>query len=279
MWPASYSYHLKLGQILGFIPWINQNSIELSDKIPYKILPAIIAISFLLQQCLQMVFSKDVINVSLLTLACTTSFSSVRSAYINMKEWKKLCQLYKVISKGMKSKLDYTLDIGIQSFMIVIFYSLYLLSIRVVSYYDNIRDFNLFIDLLLFVSQTKDCLTIFILSILTKGFRVVNKHAKYLLYGGGISSVGNSALNGTTPTFCLSLYKKLYEMSICVNEIFGWMVASTLLNYVIRTCLSIQKLLILTKNRNLIDVRALRFGLVFTYRTVSNFIQNINQLK
>lgn len=109
----------------------------------------------------------------------------------------------------MKSKIHYTLDMGIKPFMINTFYALYLLSVRVVSYHGNIGDLNLFVDLLLFISLTKDCLIVFFLSTLSKGFKMVNKHTNYLLDRDVISSAEDSALNGSTPKFCRSLYKSL----------------------------------------------------------------------
>lgn len=271
---CGFDFYLKLSQILGFIPWINLNTFKLLDKIPYKMYPAAITILLLLPHYTKVISPKSVVDISVLTLTFTTGFSRFRSAYINRTEWKKLCQLYKVINKQIRPTFLHSLDLGVKHFVFPAIYILYLLTIRSVLYYNNVEKFNLLVDLLWLIKLTKECLTIYFLSILTKGFKMLNKHSKCLLTEGLISQVGYLIFNGTAQSFCRNLYSKLFEMSVSVNNIFGWMMATSLLDDIARMCLMIQNIINVTTKRTLFLTDVFLVILLITYRTVSNFIGN-----
>lgn len=271
---SSFNFYLKLGQVLGLVPWINLNTFELSENFLYKMYPAILTITIFMHQFLHIISSKDVINVSLVFLACTIGFTSLRSVYLNRAEWRHMCHLLKFINKNKHELVD-SIDLGIKPVVIFVLYFLSTLSIRIAAYYNNFGEFDLIVDLLLFVSLTRDCLSIYFLSTLRKGFKILNNHTKYLLNGCLTSDFGNPKLNGTTPALCKNFYEILYEMSLCIKEIFGWMVASSLLMLLVRMILSIQKILNVTVMRRFSAVEILRFILVITSRLVSSEDQSI----
>lgn len=274
---CAFDFYLKLSQVLGFIPLLNINTFELFDEIPYKIYPAAITIILFVPLYTKISSRKDVIDVSLLSLVFTTGVSSYRTAYINRTEWKNLCQLYKVINKKITSKCLDSLDLGVKHFIATAIYILHLLSIRLVVYYDKVEEFSLLMDLLWFIKLTKDCLAIYFLSILTKGFKMVNKHSKYVLKEAVISNIRDSIFNGT-PTFCRNLYSNLYEMSVHINNIFGWMMATSWLDCFVRMCLTIQKIINVTTKREPVFSKVFLVILLVTYSTVSYFVSNVSNL-
>lgn len=274
---CGFHFYLKLCQVLGFIPWININTFDLFDKIPYKIYPVAITIILFITPVMRIISSQDIQHISLLILACTTGFTTFQSTYTCRTEWKKLCNLYKVINKKISPEILESLDMVVKHFVVIVVYILNFLSIRSVVYYNRIGAFNFLVDLLIFIKLIRDCLTIYFLSILTKGFKLVNKLSKYLLKQDLENNIGYSMFSGTTPTFCRKLYTNLYEMSLCVNNIFGWMMATNLLIYIIRMSIFFQNVVNLSTKREYLISDICLVILVFTYNTVSNL--NLNQFQ
>lgn len=267
-----FHFYLKLSQVLGVVPWININTFELFDKIPYKIYPAALTFILSIAPFMRIISSQDIQHISLFVLACATGFTNLQSTYTNRTEWKKFCQLYKVINKQISPESLDSLDLVVKYFGVMAFYILIFLSIRSVVYYNQIGVFNLFVDLLMFIKLIRDCLTIYFLLMLTKGFKLVSKHSKNLLNEDLENNIGFSIFSRTTPTFCRKLYTNLYEMSLCVNNIFGSIMATNLLIFIIRMNMFFQKIIVSFSEREYLISDIYFVILVSTYNTVSYLI-------
>lgn len=265
---SSFHFYFKLSQIFGIVPWINMETLELSNRIASKMYPIVLSMIILIQMCVQFIFSTHVINFSHLILAVTKIISTLDSIYIKRSKWMKFLHFYGVSNR----QIDLTLYIGVRPILILVYYSLYLLVLRILSHSMTFEMSDLLVDLLFYVKLIEDCLAIYVLSILHKGFKTVNRFTRHHLNGILGVNISGSRSSGITPAACKKLYRNLFEISVNTNEIFGCTLGSSLFIFVVRLCLSVQFIINLTTTQKFDNYLVIRFTLVFLYRTVSNYL-------
>lgn len=263
-------FQIRVGQVFGIVPWADLQSFKIVHKIPYKLCPLIPAAILFGDQLVRLLTSQNMTSIPLLVLALLKIFSIFRSTYIKKKEWKRLLQLYEVINKQINPRLFGSLDLGFKPVLIICFYSLLLLSSRILSHHYNPRSNSFVVDLTACIKLIQDSLTIYFSSILVKGLEILNKQAKRLLNETSILNLGDKRLNATAPTFCRNLYSNLYEMSVYINDIFNWLIASSLIIFLIKLCIALQQMIHRISTSQLATNYVIRFAVSFVYRAVSS---------
>lgn len=274
VWSGFY-FQVRLGQVFGVVPWLNLKTFKPVDKIPYNLCPVIPAAILFLEQLVRLLTSKKVTGIPLLILDFLKIYSLFRSTYIKKKEWKRLLQLYEVINNQIRPRLLGSLDLGYKPVVIIFFYTLLLLSSRILSHHYNPRSYSFFVDLTTCITLIQDSLTIYLSSTLVKGLKILNRQINHLVNEKIVFSVGGKTMNAKAPTFCRNLYSKLYEMSVCINDIFNWLIGSSLILFLIKLCIALQKMIHMISTSQLVTNFVIRFALSFVYRAVSIDIANL----
>lgn len=268
----SHKFLLKIGNYFGLLPWINYETCELLDKRMPRVYPAIVASVLLLGFIRITETSKRSFrDSSAATLTTFTIYAIIQSCFIKRREWTKLLQIYGITRNQIFTKLNERLDLDWKNIFLYIFYVVYLTSIRIISHFNADKMNNLIMYIILILKLTSDYLPLWFLSIITKGFKIVNKHSKYLLIGERFEFNKRSCLNGTTSTICRSQYKNVYNISVGFNNLFSWLLAMSLLNSLITMFLFTQ-FLINQLSTGKLDLNSIfMFAMIFMYRLVSTF--------
>lgn len=267
-WGGFY-FQIRLAQVFGLVSWVELEAFELVDKIPYKLCPLIPASILFLEQSMRALTAKSVTKIPPLMLNFLNIFSIFQSTYVKKKEWIRLLQLYEVTNKQIHSRTSGSIYLGGKPFLITFSYMILLLVSRTISHYYSPRRYGLLVDLTLCIELVEDSLVIYLLAMLAKGLKMVNREAKHLLIENVIMNIGDKRMHRSTPAFSRHLYRNIYQMSVCINDIFSWMIASNLISYLIKFCVALQNMIHMISTGQLVTSSVIRFALSFAYRTVS----------
>lgn len=266
----SYNFLLKIGNICGFIPWINPDNSELVNKMLPRIYPAIITIVIFVNHVLNSPkFFRSVLDWANNLLNFCIIFAILESSYRKRMDWGQLIKHYDQVNKQVKDNFNASLDLGWKPVLIYLTYLTVMIVIRLHSYFENIRDLNFFVDLLLAIKIGVDCNSMMFLAILQKGFRTVNSNAKFIVENYGTIHILPSNLNATTPYHCKKLYENLYNMTICFSRLSEWLLATSLFHLLIVVLLFCQFLLNTLMDGGIEPKHTVMFTAIFLFRLVS----------
>lgn len=270
---STYSFFLNMGSLFGFVPWINLTKCELVDTKIFKIYPGAISTGIFLiylfnQETLKHVISEIPNFLSMFGTFCLCIYS----VYIKRNSWKEWIKLYIKINEIVKCNLQENLDLRWKSFAIYVFYIILLTSNRTIIYFSNWEQ-NIFImDLLLYKMLAMEYFIILFALILKRGFKLLNESSLYLNYESGLKLNIIANMNREKTIRCLNLYKYLYKMVVCFNDLFGWIHISSLLLFLGIVLICMQKVVLSVMHAKLDSRASVLYSVILSNRLVSKYI-------
>lgn len=262
---------LKLGSLLGLFPWIDFEKHYAVNKKVHTVFPAIIMGIIMVNYCISLIWQieHNFFDNTLFVETFSTLLVIFNSCYFKRTEWKQFFQTYWVTESLMENELHEVLDVGLKYHIFFIFYLCCLITKRTISTYQNLlHDF--FVDFVQVIRLMTDFVPILLLSILTKGFKAVNKYPKQLVKDDR-SDLTESNDNGLNTDLCKKMYMHLYCLSYYTQNIFGWIITYNIFTYIIIFISCVQYYIVLLYVG---QMQTTLIGLVFAtlYRLVSNFL-------
>lgn len=257
------SHSLKLGILSGFVPWIDFEKNELIDtKFAICISILVIIATFVLN--IFYLILAHVFEMFLITLIWLCTY--IRSIYIKRKDWKNLIQLYKTIDYEMNHQLNKSLELGWRPVVNLMTYIMLSLIIRI-QYYLSHTENIITLDVMMLMLVTTTCFSLMVLKILLEGFKLVTKLTKHLQKKTRWNSL---CYHGINAVLCKNLYKYFYDMSYCLNEIFGWLWGLFVLHFLFLSCLFVNFLTRYITRQKLEDFDLVHFAQTFVLYSVSD---------
>lgn len=263
-----YNCFLKIGGVLGFVPWMNFTTGEITYKTLSKIYLVAIVIGIYLFYRAYSELSTFIISY-VIFLVLSTMLVFIQSTCVKQKSWMKWTQLYVKTNNELQEKLRETLKPGFKSVLLITFYTLWLIIMRK----DNNAGLERYIeDMVLYMILFSEFLLITFSRILVKGFKIVNKYTKQI-HDTTKSRVRLDIarnVNSEKAVFCKNLYKNLYAMSTCFNDIFGWILILNIMRAFISICSFFQILVTWLKVLSSIIFVTFVYLVLVTYYLVSS---------
>lgn len=196
-------------------------------------------------------------------------FISFRSVYLKRNIWKRWTTLYEKTNKLMKYKLGKSLELNQKYIWIYMFYTIVFIMLRVIAYYNGLEIYKYIIDIILYSFHSMEYLSIIFLMILRKGFTTLNGCSKYLEGDDGLQLHIIANMNRDETILYKRLYKSLYQMSVCFNDLFGWILLNILVQYLIVICSSAILFVNMYQKQTWNNVVFYSCSLYFMYQSVS----------
>lgn len=233
---TAYTSFVIMGKIFGLIPWKNCNKKGLETKILCNTYPGLIALGMIANSVMRTVWSLiffTFLSLFILLSLIIGTFSSRRS-------WEEWTRVYEITNTEMKKNFHQSLEPNWRTILFIVFFCL-------IAPLSNIFHGNFVIYtgidwlqlLILYMKIFAVCLPIIFSKILVKGFEILNKNSKHLRVDRRFRSVVMVNLVETNAMLYKSLYKNLFEMLVCFNELFGWLIAGCLFEFLIYMCISL----------------------------------------
>lgn len=210
-------------------------------------------------------------NISSSLFILSTILLSIHSNYVKKNCWKKLIKLYEVTNQQIGTKLDESLKPGWETILLFVIYAIFLILMRVQGHISDYDNDNFVMDLILYIKLSSEYLVITFLMLLLKGFKLVKKRTKFLLSDCSDTSSSINRVTHLTVTktiFCKKLYKNLYNMTACFNQVFGWLLTATFLQFLL-TVLVFAQNFILVMNQQVNLAFSTFLWMTFIFRLVS----------
>lgn len=270
-----YEFYIKIGQVTCFIPWSDLQKCQLMETGYVKILPGAVITGILLLFIYQSeAFLKD-FNVSNFFIVFSTLYLCITSVYLNRNSWRKWICLYEKTNQQLKSKLGGSLELGWSSILCPTFYLTSLTIIRIFLHISGHEGDKYVMDIIVYIIITFDVLTIVFLSIIKKGFKILNKNSRRLISRNGKKMRHIiSDLETEGAVICKNIFKDLYQLSICFNDLFGWLFVITMMRLIIIIC-TFSLLLLTVVTHEAWDFSSLVFVAAVMYRLVSKSVIKI----
>lgn len=210
---------LTMLRIFGKIPWMKTEKNEILNQFR-KICPGLIAIIafivcllytqkivapfFHLFQILQ--HSKNILYTTL-------------STYVFSNEWKKWFDLFSSLDETIRLDSQNSKTIRTKVLATLIINTVYFLFIWIVLCFKEISYNKLVGVPVMYINLLSNLLIAVLLMFLQEGFKKVNKYWKNIYKW---SKMGLKVKNAKNSAFCKRQYELLYEIYICHQKIFGW---------------------------------------------------------
>lgn len=235
-----FKFFLTIGGIFGLVPWINFEKNQLTDKKMLRAYPAVLAIVFVtlymlsLNSILENFFDQQVIIIDFWII-----FLPIQSTYSKKKFWNKWIHIFETTNRMIRMKLHKSLELD---WKIAVLFTVHIIMqtiLEIIRTSDSNRHFRGIPYLRTYSKYVKllvDLLPITFLMIQMKGLKILNKYSEDILRKERTSFISLLNTNRAEIMFCRNLHKHLYDMSICIQEIFGWTLCVSLLQYVLVVC-------------------------------------------
>lgn len=266
---TTYGFFLNIGSLFGFVPWTNLSKSELVNTKCAKIYPSCISLAIVLTYLLsrEKLIEIDEIPISLTIL--TIFYLGMHSVYARRNSWKSWIKLYYKTNEDMKLKLKETMEPGWKSVIIFAAYIALLTFNRMISYILLSKNAVKITDLLLYELLVFKYFFILFALILKKGFKLLNKSSQDLNYENGLTLSIIANLNKEKTMYCMNLYKNLYKMVVCFNDLFGWAYIFSLLIFFMTMLIFVQSAISCILNGKMDFQLGVFYCLILSYRLVS----------
>lgn len=228
---TTHMFFLRMGNILGFVPWINFERNVLVNKKWTKIYPGLIALAVFLEFGLMTDMHMNSILVA--TVDTAIFFTATYGTYSKGKYWQKWIKLYEVTNTKLRMKFDETLDLNWGIILIFLFYATLWPFMQIFHVFDDQKNINWSGILVTNMRVFAECLPILFLTTLSKGFRILNRYSENLNFEDDTRIIVVATKNRTNALLYKNLYKNLANMSACFNELFRWLFATCLVEFLI----------------------------------------------
>lgn len=262
-----HNFLIKVGNISGFIPWVNLSKNTLESSVWAKTYSGYVVVFICVTyfiQCLKLQVS-ELINVSLLY---STLLTIVSGTFIHRKHWQHWFKFYRICDKMIKGKLNETMEPKWRENWQILASSLILSCLTVgTMVIENTNELGfhiLYVTMRLFLY----ILPIFFLMILQKGFKLLNRCSEYQNYREHVVNMA-SEITVNNASFCRILYRNLFSMSVCLNNVFNWVFVTTLLDLLIGICYYLNEMVTLKYNKKLNLENTIQLSWYFIFNIVS----------
>lgn len=264
-----FNFFIKLGAVFGCLPWIDQTKKELIENKAlntFSITTSIVCFVNIISKVGE--FFKPY-NCCCVVMSLFTMFLNIRNVYCLRKGWTKCLRVCEMSNRILKAKSMQTLESGFEQGLILLGYVALFLVIKFISHMMLRNQFDYLTELITWIAVYYYLLTILFLRMLIKGFRIVNEYSKSLHKSfGGLSINSTTNVTGRDAIFCQNLYNNLYDLTVCFNKIFGW---------ILLTNLHVLLILVLCIEQNIINekrpwMNVVTLVLIISFRLVSIFL-------
>lgn len=236
---------LNFAKVASFVPWIMYSKYEILTTL----YPGVIAVGILAIHLFEMTrLPLTAFNISCSLFILSTISLSIHSAYFKRNCWKKMMKLYKITNQKIEDKFEQSLEPGWGTILMFVIYAILLTTMRIQEHVGD-DDSNCFsMDLVLYIKLSAEYLVLTFLTLLLKGLKLLKQRTRYLTSDyRGHSLRLNRVTNLTVikAIYCQKLYKNLHNMSDCFNEIFGWVLIASFLQFLITVLVFGQNLITL----------------------------------
>lgn len=231
-----YVFFLQVCTFFGFVPWINFSENQLVNSrwaIFFSIFSAVIIYSFNVYWIL--INDEDFFGlVTIILLSCWVCIY-IRSTCLKRKGWNDLMQLFQTTDVELKKKYNRSLEVGWISAVAYLPYVALIVCSRIYLHPTDWRIMVFLMDAITLLRFSVLYMTGMALNILSRGLKVVTKLTKNLQRKTEFNIIDSNAVE---TSMCKDLYKNLYEISSCFNDLFGWLWSCMFLNFVVVTCIA-----------------------------------------
>lgn len=255
-----HNFILRIGNVLGFVPWINFNKNVLLNKKFTKIYPGLVAMGVFLE----FGFKTDSQMNSLLyaIVGFGIFFTAISGTYTKRKFWQKWIKLFEMADTKLRTKFDETLDVSWGTIVVFLLYATLWPMMQIFHVFDEQENVNWPGILVTNMRVFAECLPILLLNTLSKGFKILNRHSEHLGFEDDTRIIVVANKSRTNASLYKNLYKNLADMSSCFNELFRWLFATCLLEFLILVTAAMN-LLINFKYENKLDSKNIAVLAVF----------------
>lgn len=226
-----HNFLLRIGNILGFVPWIDFDKNVLVKKIWTKIYPGLIALGVLLE--FGFMTEVQLNSVLFAIVGSAIFFSAIYGTYTKRSYWQKWIKLYEITNTKMRNIFNETLDLNWGIILVFLLYAMVWPMMQVFHVFDNQRNINWPGMLVTNMRVFAECLPIFLLTTLLKGFKIYNRYCEQFIFEEDTRIIVVTNKTRSNASMYKNIYKNLSEMSSCFNELFRWLFATCLLEFLI----------------------------------------------
>lgn len=211
--------YVLIGRVFCFIPWkIQKNTLKSNiwNKIHFFVIVSVIFGSV-------GVHLHDNLENSVAAILVLGTLSLVAVGTITKRRlWRRFDKLYEMTDSGLKMKLHKSIELDWKLFVYFLLYVAILFAFQIQLQLRNsyvIFFFKCWIVLMKYYTST---LTVILANILLKGLEALNHFMNFSSETDGVYHLVSSSTDKRVRTY-YRIYRNLYEMSVCVNELIGWL--------------------------------------------------------
>lgn len=221
-----FNLTITLCRFLSYIPWKFNRREKTYQPIYSSIMIMVVFVDFIFLKSINIKFI-----ITGLLMKCVR-LTLIIQTMVNDNVWNKWFKMYEVTHWQFKSALKQTLNLKSNDYWIMISYIVLILSRQVYLCLTE-TDFCFFSLLMMYMRFFSTYLPIMFLQILKSGFQILSKYSKDLFVNKGKPKM---RMNNRVGRSHMMLYKSLFELSICFNQLFGWLLALCMGNTLISIC-------------------------------------------
>lgn len=235
-----YHFFIKIGKIFGIVPWY----LGKTDR-RYKIWSRAYYLFMATGICLLLILDKlEHFEEQIAAFTCCLMlFIMMTSSITKKKIWQKWMKLYKMTDQKYMNNLGQKLTIDWKTRLLLLLYTSMNFSLETFNHYAGHSEFRIskviVIQILIFLHY----FPIVWLHALTNRLRTFNKYSKRLYIEKEIDVVLVISTKEMNANAWKQLYKNLFDMSLCLNELFSWIIAIALLDTFLFTCSNMNRVI------------------------------------
>lgn len=218
---SKHVFFLQVCSFIGFVPWINFDKNEVSNK---KFAKFASTCSVIFKHLLNLyVVSNNktfFLRVSTTVQAFLMHSAYIRSIWFKRKQWNNLIQLFHSTDILLEKSFKSSLNVGWTPIVIFLIYILLVVGCRVAVHLNQPFTLALAGDYGNITTTTVAYLSCVLMTILSKGLKIVREATECLPLKGHIHF---SNENNNNVMICRKLYENLYEMSELLEGLFSWL--------------------------------------------------------
>lgn len=220
---TAYSLFVVIGKLFGFIPLLNFTKECLVTKILREIYPDLIVVGIIFK----VITSNGLTLIFFTIIDLFLLFALIIRTYSARKSWEEWMRLYEITNREMKINFGQCLELNWRTILFFLFVGLTPQLVRTI-YMDD--DITKGLEILCrYMKQFTRFVPIIFAKILVKGFKILNEQSHHLYDGKRFRSL----VIETNVLLHNRLYKNLFQMSICYKNIFGWLIAGSLFEFLV----------------------------------------------
>lgn len=264
---SSFRFFVRVCCISCFVPWISFGKSELINKKFAVLTKIFVLVIYALNILWFAVIDMSVYFILVLFLFCVYA----RNICLISTQWNNLFQLFSNTDTILQNRLNKSLELGQGSTVIFMTYIILMVPSRILAVHFN-KSRNLAQECLFMMMCFAIWFSITCLNMVTAGLKIITKCTKHLHTRRKWKL---SSQSGIDAVLCEKLYTNLYDISVCLNEIFGWLWSFLFAQTITLTCL-VENFLIQNMLNLKLEISDLtNFGSAFLLFLVSTYVTHL----